>query len=316
MLHAAVAVIVIGATVTFLYGRYGRMHLLQGAETNEFVCGDRQTDFLPFTVVLDSFRVEYYPSMPSTLRTADKQPSDYLAWLTIDGKRKACVAINKPLTVGGYSLQLMDYDADYQRVKMGVNHDPWGRAVVYIGYIIFLLSLLLLVVQRLFHYPRLASALIVTVAVIVLLVHRSWSSPHLLPVLNSHWLLAHVSTIMTSYLLFVLLAVSSLLAYLRRGLSAAIEHLLLLVAVTLLATGIALGSVWADESWGRYWSWDPKETWALITLVIYALPLHTSILPYLRRPSLRRIYMLVALLAVLMTYFGVNWFIGGMHGYN
>jgi ABC-type transport system involved in cytochrome c biogenesis permease subunit len=73
--------------------------------------------------------------------------------------------------------------------------------------------------------------------------------------------------------------------------------------------------VWANISWGKYWSWDPKETWALITLLIYAVPLHAKSLPVLQQPKWFNLYLTLAFLTVLMTYFGVNYFLGGMHSY-
>jgi ABC-type transport system involved in cytochrome c biogenesis permease subunit len=76
-----------------------------------------------------------------------------------------------------------------------------------------------------------------------------------------------------------------------------------------------VGAVWANVSWGRYWGWDPKEVWALITLMIYAIPLHRTLLPSFQRPVFFQAYLTVAFLTVLATYFGVNLLLGGMHSY-
>ena len=100
------------------------------------------------------------------------------------------------------------------------------------------------------------------------------------------------------------------------GISPAAERLrdvseaMLPPAVLLLSTGIILGSVWANVSWGSYWSWDPKETWALITLLVYAVPLHGGL-----SPRAFHLYTLLAFACVLITWFGVNLFMGGMHSY-
>lgn len=94
-----------------------------------------------------------------------------------------------------------------------------------------------------------------------------------------------------------------------------VSHIMLYPAVFLLAIGIFIGTVWANVSWGRYWGWDPKEVWALITMLVYALPLHYRSISFFRRPTLFHIYMIVAFLSVLVTYFGVNFFLGGMHSY-
>lgn len=93
------------------------------------------------------------------------------------------------------------------------------------------------------------------------------------------------------------------------------SRILLYPAVFLLAGGIFVGAVWAEVSWGTYWSWDPKETWALITMLIYALPLHEKSLSHFQRPFFFHVYCLIAFLSVLMTYFGVNYVLGGMHSY-
>lgn len=84
----------------------------------------------------------------------------------------------------------------------------------------------------------------------------------------------------------------------------------------LLTTGTFLGAIWANVSWGNYWSWDPKETWALITILIYSASLHGASLPRLRDPRFLHLFTIVAFLSVLITYFGVNMLLGGMHSYS
>ncbi|MBF1071258.1 MAG: cytochrome c biogenesis protein CcsA, partial [Prevotellaceae bacterium] len=79
--------------------------------------------------------------------------------------------------------------------------------------------------------------------------------------------------------------------------------------------GIFIGAIWANVSWGRYWGWDPKEVWALITMLIYSFALHPGLLPVLRRPRPFHWFVLLAFLSVLFTYFGVNFLLGGMHSY-
>ena len=86
-------------------------------------------------------------------------------------------------------------------------------------------------------------------------------------------------------------------------------------ALFLLTAGIFIGAVWANVSWGRYWGWDPKEVWALITMLVYALPLHAASLPWFRKSRFFHIYTIAAFLSVLITYFGVNFFLEGMHSY-
>lgn len=144
----------------------------------------------------------------------------------------------------------------------------------------------------------------------------------LMPVLQSPLLSVHVMVIMFSYALFgltALIGLQGLIAHHRKQEEkeqqlAALSQFLLYPAVALLAIGIFIGAIWANVSWGRYWSWDSKETWALITMLIYSAPLHADI-KWLRKAQHMHIYMLLAFLSVLMTYFGVNYFLSGMHSY-
>ena len=123
----------------------------------------------------------------------------------------------------------------------------------------------------------------------------------LVPVLSSPLLSLHVSLIMMSYALFSFTFLNGLLA---------------LILNRSEANGqIEIGAIWANVSWGRYWAWDPKEVWALITFLVYAFALHTDSLRIFRKPLFFHVYMILSFLTILMTYFGVNYFLGGMHSY-
>lgn len=143
----------------------------------------------------------------------------------------------------------------------------------------------------------------------------------LMPVLGSPLLSIHVIIIMLSYTLFCFLFFNGItgLVLLKKGKSIQqlthLSRLLLYPALFLLTAGIFIGAVWANISWGRYWGWDPKETWALITMLVYALPLHQGSLKAFRREKFLHTYLIVAFMTILMTYFGVNFLLGGLHGY-
>lgn len=140
----------------------------------------------------------------------------------------------------------------------------------------------------------------------------------LVPVLVSPWLSTHVSCIMIAYALLAFMWLNALLGICVGRESERLmlfSRLLLYPAVFFLGIGIFIGAVWANVSWGRYWAWDPKEVWALITFMVYALPFHAESLSCFRRPRFFHFYMLFAFLTVLMTYFGVNYLLGGMHSY-
>ncbi len=144
----------------------------------------------------------------------------------------------------------------------------------------------------------------------------------LIPVLNSPFLSTHVCCIMLSYALFAFTFINGILSVtLGRGDDALVERLtiysriFLMIGLAFLAVGIFIGAVWANVSWGRYWAWDPKEVWALITMMIYSMPLHSNSLKIFRSPKIFHIYLIIAFASVLMTYFGVNYILGGMHSY-
>ena len=160
----------------------------------------------------------------------------------------------------------------------------------------------------------------------------------LMPVLSSPLLSIHVCIIMLSYTLFAFIMLNSIAGLAvdlrtknnkpqqnlsqqsisQQNLSQQLmrsSRLMLYPAEFLLTAGIFIGAVWANVSWGRYWGWDPKEVWALITMLVYAFPLHRASLRWFERPRHFHIYMILAFLTVLITYFGVNFFLGGMHSY-
>ena len=89
----------------------------------------------------------------------------------------------------------------------------------------------------------------------------------------------------------------------------------MIIGTVLMCIGIFLGAVWANESWGRYWGWDPKETWALITMMVYVGVLHMRFIPKLNSIWLFNVKSVWAILSVLMTYFGVNYYLSGLHSY-
>lgn len=155
----------------------------------------------------------------------------------------------------------------------------------------------------------------------LLVAHLGEMSPQitpLVPVLVSPWLSAHVSLVMISYALFAFIFLNGLTGLFKPRESERLmllSHLLLYPAVFLLGVGIFLGAVWANVSWGSYWTWDPKEVWALITFMVYGAAFHGASLSWLQQPRRFHLFCVVAFLTVLMTYFGVNYILGGMHSY-
>lgn len=140
----------------------------------------------------------------------------------------------------------------------------------------------------------------------------------MMPVLNSPLLSIHVSIIMMSYALLSLTFICGIMGICLRSHGEelqALSRIFLYPALTTMGFGIFIGAIWANVSWGTYWSWDSKETWALITFMIYAVVVHTQSLPVFRKPLVYHIYITLAFLSIAMTYFGVNYFLTGMHSY-
>lgn len=140
----------------------------------------------------------------------------------------------------------------------------------------------------------------------------------MMPVLNSPLLSIHVSIIMMSYALLSLTFICGIMGICLRSHGEELQELsriFLYPALTTMGFGIFIGAIWANVSWGNYWSWDSKETWALITFMLYAVVVHTQSLPVFRKPLVYHIYITLAFLSIAMTYFGVNYFLTGMHSY-
>lgn len=168
--------------------------------------------------------------------------------------------------------------------------------------------------------------------VILFVAGLNWMNPQitpLIPVLKSPWLMIHVALIMAAYgffgIGFLLGLVNLILLRIKtnKGLITThikeltiINEMSLLIGLAFMTVGVFVGAVWANESWGRYWGWDPKETWALITMIVYVVVTHLRLVKKWDNPFLFNLLSVLAFASVLMTYFGVNYLLSGMHSYN
>ena len=210
-------------------------------------------------------------------------------------------------------------------------HAPWSDAyesMIYVAWATMAFGVMLGYKSNL----TFASTAFVT-AMILMIAHWNWMDPsigNLQPVLNSYWLMIHVAVIVGSYGPFALGMILGLIALLLMILTnvknkdrmilnvkelTIINEMSLTVGLVMLTIGNFLGGMWANESWGRYWGWDPKETWALISIMIYAFVIHMRLIPGLRNKLLFNIASVVAFGSILMTYFGVNFYLAGLHSY-
>lgn len=235
--------------------------------------------------------------------------------------------------VGGAALSMLSFIA--LTLCLALRWVASGRVPMGNGYetMLLLAWLVMLVALAVVRRFRIALPFGLLLSGFFLLVsHISSMDPqisHLMPVLNSPLLSLHVSVIMAAFALLsltFLCAVTALLLRLFRGCNATgladqaerlalLSRLMLYPALALLGIGIFVGAVWANVSWGAYWNWDAKEVWGLITLMVYAVAAHDASLPFLRRPLGYHAFMALAFLTIVMTYFGVNYYLGGMHSY-
>ena len=171
------------------------------------------------------------------------------------------------------------------------------------------------------RHPAAPSVALLAMGFCQMVAMMSGSNPpitHLMPVLASPLLTLHVTVIMIAYALFLFVMLGSLAALIKPSQRECLERtnlMMLYPAEALLAVGIIIGAVWANISWGNYWSWDPKEVWALVTLIVYLYPLYLSRKENHSR-TLFHVYCAIAILSVVITYFGVNLILGGVHAYN
>ena len=173
---------------------------------------------------------------------------------------------------------------------------------------------------------------VVMAGIFMFTAHLSGIDPqitNLVPVLKSYWLTIHVSVITASYGFLGLGAILGLMALLMFNIRdpkkphidetinhiTAINEAALIIGLAMLTVGNFLGGVWANESWGRYWGWDPKETWAWVSIIVYAFVLHARLIKKLNNPYVFNTLSLFAFSSILMTYFGVNFYLSGMHSY-
>ena len=224
----------------------------------------------------------------------------------------------------------------YHSIGLGIRwyisgHAPWSNgyeSMIYISWATMLFGFILGKKSPL----TIASTAFVT-SMLLMIAHWNWMDPsigNLVPVLDSYWLMVHVAIIVASYGPFTISMILGLVALFlyavttkknKKKLKLAINELTtinemsLSIGLVLLTIGNFLGGIWANESWGRYWGWDPKETWALISIMIYVFVLHMRIIPGLKGKYAFNLLSVFAFSSILMTYLGVNHLLAGLHSY-
>jgi cytochrome c-type biogenesis protein CcsB len=210
-------------------------------------------------------------------------------------------------------------------------HAPWSNGFESMVYVAWASMLAGIIFGR--KYPMVIATAAMLSGIILFVAHLNWMNPeitNLVPVLNSYWLMIHVAIITASYGFLGMSAFLGLLVLVLYSVSnsgnsknvkgtvlqlTAISEMSVTVGLYMLTIGTFLGGVWANESWGRYWGWDAKETWALVTVVIYAFIAHMRLIPSLKGIYNYTVASVLGFTSVLMTYFGVNYYLSGLHSY-
>jgi len=224
----------------------------------------------------------------------------------------------------------------YHTIGLGIRwyisgHVPWSNGYESMIYVAWATMLFGLVFGKKSNLTVAATAFVVSM--ILMFAHMNWMDPaiaNLVPVLDSYWVMIHVSIIVASYGPFTLSMILGLIALIlfilttknnKQKINLQIKEITIInemsmtVGLVMLVIGNFLGGMWANESWGRYWGWDPKETWALISIMIYAFVLHMRLIPGLRGRFIFNVLAFFAFASVLMTYLGVNHLLSGLHSY-
>ena len=326
LLHFALFTILLGACVTHFFGEQGEIHLR--ADQVESL----NTKHSTLTLFLWDFQV---------VNDADNNPVDFISELRLLDRSKqplvveeGTIRMNKPLKYHNWRFCQSNFDSDGQGVTLRYNYDPWGIGITYTGYALLLIAMIAFFFQRRTYFRAMLRQqhkwLMVGLGVIAIILAFVMTKvvtpkPPLQPVLQTPLLGIHVSVIMLAYTLFAIIAINGIIGLCAKSKRKQLMHLsqiLLYPAEFCLMAGIFIGAVWANMSWGRYWGWDPKETWALITMLVYALLLH---FPWLKNklpitnnqsPIYFHILSIVAFFFVLFTYFGVSYLLGGLHSYS
>lgn len=210
-------------------------------------------------------------------------------------------------------------------------HAPWSDAYESMIYVAWATMFFGLTFDR--HSKLTVASTAFVTSMILMIAHWNWMDPaiaNLQPVLDSYWLMIHVSVIVASYGPFTLGMILGIVSLILMLLTTEknktkmklniqeityINEMALTVGLIMLTIGNFLGGQWANESWGRYWGWDPKETWALISIMVYAFVIHMRFVPFFRGLLAYNLGSIIAFYSIMMTYFGVNFYLTGLHSY-
>lgn len=303
LLHLSFLIMLIGGGVTHFSAVHGNIQFVPNRVVDKYLAEDGRFYGLSERLQLDRFHTEFgYDGV---------SPQNYCARLLTDGGTTIEIGMNENGQIGNDRLFLTSFDDD-GGVTVGVTRDVWGFPIVFSAYLLFcIVGYMVMIGRRQLRDWRLWVGLLVVIVVIV--VWRLMSVPSL-PILHTAWLPVHMALVFAGYVVLAMtfaVSMTALFVPKKSALMWSKSRAMICYGVYLLSLGIIAGSLWANVSWGRYWGWDPKETWALITVMVYAVPLHfrgnVSV-------KLAHVYVIMAILSIVMTCVGVNQ-LSSIHAY-
>lgn len=260
---------------------------------------DMETIQLPFTVALDRFETEYYVN-------DNIAPKQFRSYLKVDGKEMV-TEVNAPARYMGYSIYQDGYDmTNGQYSVLKLVHDPW-LPIVYAGMVFLAVSAVMLLLGSWNWKINLPIVILIAMLFTLFSIARI-NFQTLMPVLRSWWFVPHLGMYMIAY---SVVAVAAVVTFFNTPLA----KQLMQSASGLIVLGMLMGSVWANQAWGDYWGWDPKENWAAVTWMLTIMCLHVR---EARRWKIT-VYVLLTFVALQITWYGVNYLpsaVNSLHTYN
>lgn len=309
IIHISFLFMIAGGVCTALFASSGMLHLYPSQSSASYILDDSRVMPLPERVTLLSFDTDLYPgtSMPKDFRSV---------LLTASGDTVTVSTHHVGHLPGGYRLYQTSYD-EHGGTWLTVARDLFGRTLVFIGFLLFALGAVACFASRIRRRSPVASYALMVLALSLgacaIFMHPSREG--LIPALATWWLPVHVAFAAAGYIVLAStfpLAVAAMALNAKRCRLLSVAKALTAPGVFLMGLGIMTGSLWADVAWGRYWGWDPKEMWALITFIIYSVTLHLRI-PRSSPPGshcsflrLHSLLLILGALSIVMTYLGVS----------
>lgn len=299
-MHIGLLLVVLAGVLTWLFAEKGGLVLTE--------------DSCP-AVMTDDGGVR----LPSAISVTAISPDTPSCRIVMENGRMTDISPNHPALIG--SVLVFIEGCSHDHVCLLVVDDPWGYSLAAIGCVVFIIASLILLIGHIrgWHVRPLWWQIAVFAVLVLLTAFLLQPSDPALPILRTPWLLIHLVPLVLAYALLPVGLFLSVLIIAGRGGESAARRLygLLLTMTLLLGTGIALGALWAGVSWGRYWGWDVKETWALIAFIVSAIPVHFKALTDRRRhPRALAVWTVIIVATIVATYFALNPFgLQSLHSY-